>query len=580
MKKRFLFLALLLLIYSGSYSASPNGSQLLKQIENDYWQHLLRETPYLQLKFALPIEQLPDLSYEKAKLEAAFYQSILDRLAKVQTGDLSHEENLSLQILKWDNANTVEGLRYFWLDTPVTPYNSPIPIVHRIFTEYQFQSKQDLDHYESLLKQYPLFIRAIEHKVREQYNRGIVLPKDELAQVLTFLLSFQKNANESLFHVNDDRLKGLKAEGTENFQKNIKGIIDSEVVPSLKSLTVFLENDYSKKAPDAVGLWQYPNGREYYRYLAKIHVTLDVTPEQVHEIGIKEVERINVKMKEIRDSVSFKGSKAEFHHFLKTDPRFFPKTAEEIGVKLLSFITRIEPKIDSYFLRMPRARYGVRRLAPALEGAMTFGYYQDPTKTEPEGDYYYNGSNLNERSLLFAGALIYHELIPGHHFQICLQSENDRLPLFRREGGTTAFLEGWAEYASALAGEMGMYQDPYEQYGRLAMEIMLATRLVVDTGMNDLGWSRSKAIEFMQDNILLSDREIRTETLRYSTDIPGQALGYKMGSNRIREIREEAKNKMTGRFDIRKFHDAVLGSGAMPLSVLQEHILWFSRSSE
>jgi len=578
MKHRLLLLSLLLLIYSGSYSASPDGSQTLKQIENDYWQHLLNETPYLRLKYALPIEQLPDISYEKAKSETAFYQSILDRLMKVQTTDLSHEDSLSFQILKWDNTNNVEGLKYFWLDTPVTPYASPIPIVHRIFTEYQFQNKQDLEHYQKLLEQYPLFVKAVEDKMREQDNRGIVLPKDELAQVLGFLRSFEKDSGQSIFRVNEDRLKGLAAVDTGNFQKSIAGIIDTEVVPALKRLTDFLAGDYSKNAPDTVGLWQYPNGRDYYRYLAKIHVTLDITPEEVHAIGMNEVERINAKMKEIRDSLGFQGSKAEFHHFLKTDPRFFPKTADEMGAKLLSFITRIEPKIDSYFLSRPRAPYGVRRLEPALEGAMTFGYYQDPTKFEPEGDYYYNGSNLNERSLLFAGALIYHELVPGHHFQICLQSENEGLPHFRREGYTTAFVEGWAEYASALAGEMGMYQDPYEQYGRLAMEIMLATRLVVDTGMNDLGWSRSKAMEFMKENVLLSDTEIASETLRYSTDIPGQALAYKMGSNRIRELREEAKDALKERFDIRKFHDAVLGSGAMPLSVLHDHILWFIRS--
>ncbi len=580
MKRCAFLLFVLLLIYSGSYTATPNGSEVLKQIENDYWQHLLNETPYFQLKYALPIERLPDISYEKAKSEAAFSQSMLDRLSKVNNAELSHEESLSVQILKWENTNVVEGLQYFWLDTPVTPYNSPVPVVHRIFMEYQFQSKQDLDHYQKLLKQYPLFVKALENRVREQFNHGIVMPKEELAQVLAFLRSFEKKSSESIFHIGDARLQGMKAEDTQNFREGVDRIIDSEVVPEWKAFTDFLSGDYSKKAPDAVGLWQYPNGREYYRFLAKVHVTLDVTPEQVHAIGMKEVDRINAKMKEIRDSLGFQGSKAEFHKFLKTNPRFFPKTAEEIGAKLMSFVTRIEPKIDSYFLRKPRAPYGVRRLDPALEGAMTFGYYQDPTKAEPEGDYYYNGSNLNERSLLFAGALIYHELIPGHHFQICLQSENERLPSFQRENYPTAFIEGWAEYASSLAGEMGMYQDPYEQYGRLAMEIMLATRLVVDTGMNDLGWSRSKAMEFMKDNVLLSDTEIGTESLRYSTDIPAQALAYKMGSIRIRELREEAKGAMKERFDIRKFHDAVLGSGAMPLSVLQDHIEWFIRSSK
>jgi uncharacterized protein (DUF885 family) len=273
--------------------------------------------------------------------------------------------------------------------------------------------------------------------------------------------------------------------------------------------------------------------------------------------------------------VGFAGSLADFRKFLKSDSRFFAKAPEEVGERLMAAQTRILPNVPDFFLRTPKASFGVQRLEAQLEGAVTFGYYQTPTASEPKGYYKYNGSNLPERSLLFAGALISHELVPGHHFQINLQRENDALPKFRREGLYTAYTEGWGEYASDLAGQMGMYEDPYDRAGRIAMDLFLTSRLVVDTGMNFYGWPRAKAIAFMKENTLQSDAEIETETLRYSCDMPAQALAYKMGMRKLVELREKARRELGPRFDIRKFHDAVLSIGSVPLDVLEKHVEWF-----
>jgi pimeloyl-ACP methyl ester carboxylesterase len=232
-------------------------------------------------------------------------------------------------------------------------------------------------------------------------------------------------------------------------------------------------------------------------------------------------------------------------------------------------------KIDGYFIKKPKAPYGVKRLAPELEPGMTFGIYEPPTAAEPKGIYYFNGSKLNERSLLMSEGLIYHELVPGHHFQGALQQENKNLPEFQRESGDNAYNEGWAEYASWLGQEMGLFRDPYSLCGRIMMDIFISTRLVADTGMNSLEWPRSRAIEFMKENVIESETQINTETLRYSVDIPGQALGYKLGSLKISELREKAQKALGDTFDIRKFHEAVLANGAMPLSVLEKHIDWF-----
>jgi uncharacterized protein (DUF885 family) len=206
---------------------------------------------------------------------------------------------------------------------------------------------------------------------------------------------------------------------------------------------------------------------------------------------------------------------------------------------------------------------------------MTFGYYDPPDHDKPSGRYRFNGSRLGERTMVTAAPLIYHELVPGHHFQIALQRENEELPPLRRESFATAFVEGWAEYASDLAGEMGLYREPYDRYGRLAMDMFLSTRLVVDTGMNAFGWSLEQARQFMRGHVLESETQIGTETLRYSVDLPGQALAYKLGSSKIRELRERAEAELGERFDVRRFHDAVLSPGALPLPVLEEHVGWW-----
>ena len=572
MKKVFLAVSLfiLVLVLLGFSQSTSSGSAELKGIQDDYWEHQLEESLYLRLKFGLPIEKLNDVSYEGAKKETAFSQSILDRLKKIDPSGLNEEDRISYDILQWENSTAVEGFKYFWLNSPVTPYASPIPTFNRVFREFEFKNADDSERYLRLLKQYADAVRIFHKQLKEQFNQGIFLPKEEIQLVVPFL---QSNANEPATNplaVSEDRLKSVG--DAKKFRGNVDSILQSNLNPAFIELASYISGEYSNKARTNVGLAELPNGKEYYRFLTRYHTTMMVSPEDIHASGLKQMEQLNAEMEKIRSTLGFKGTKAEFHKFLKTDPKFFPKNADEIGTTLMGYIDRIEPKVSAYFMKVPKAPYGVKRLDPTLEGAMTFGYYQTPIPSDPKGYYNYNGSKLDQRSLLWAGSLIYHELIPGHHFQICLQEENHSLPEFRRESFPTAYVEGWAEYTSTLAGEMGMYTDDYEKYGRLAMKAFLTNRLVVDTGMNLLGWPRSRAVEFMKENLLVSDSEIHTETLRYSADVPGQALAYMMGANKIFELREKARGELKDAFDIRQFHNVVLSSGAMPMSVLEKHI--------
>jgi uncharacterized protein (DUF885 family) len=392
----------------------------------------------------------------------------------------------------------------------------------------------------------------------------------------------KKNAEESPLWVDSSRLDGLRrddrdggAAAVDAFQAELRRLITAEVNPALQELADAVAA-VRPQAPERTDLGQYPGGEAAYRALVRYYTTLDVTPEEIHRIGLAEVDRIDARMAELRKKLGVTDSRAEFHRKLRTDGRFLAKTPEEVAERLMAPIRRVEPKVSAYFLHTPKAPYGVKRLDPLLEGGtMTFGYYDLPTSATPTGYYRFNGSNLSQRPLLNAAALIYHELVPGHHFQLNLQRENESLPEFRRQGGHTAFIEGWAEYASELGLEMGLYSDPWDEYGRLGMDMFLSTRLVVDTGMNLLGWPRQKAIDYMLDHVLESETQVTSETLRYSGERPGQALAYKMGSRKIRELRTRAETALGNRFDIRRFHEAVIGSGSMPLAVLEKHIDWW-----
>jgi uncharacterized protein (DUF885 family) len=300
----------------------------------------------------------------------------------------------------------------------------------------------------------------------------------------------------------------------------------------------------------------------------------------VHRIGLAEVARLEARMAEVRRALGFTGTAAEFREAVGKDPRFRARTPEEVGERLLAYDARVRPRLEAFFEVRPRAEYGVKRLDPERETALTFGIYEPPSPGEPRGLYRFNGSKLAERSLLTAGPLVYHELAPGHHFQIALAGENTSIPPFRRELWDTAYVEGWGEYASGLAEEMGMYADPYDLYGRLSMDMFLSVRLVVDTGMNALGWPRAQAKAYMREHLIESDTQIETESLRYSVDIPGQALAYKMGSRALWDLRRRAEAALGRRFDLRRFHACILGSGSLPLATLGSKLDAFIASEQ
>jgi uncharacterized protein (DUF885 family) len=559
----------------GTTDPSIEITSRFHSIVEKYWNQKKADNPFQDMLEGKNIKTLPDISIDKARKDAAFAEVIMEELLTINSEELSHNDWINYEILKWQLENEIIAPKYYWYGFLIPPVSGYISYIQRAYTGYTFQTHEDLESYQNLLKQYPDLIRTALRLTREQLDKGIILPKEMFAMVNPFLNYLLVKGDQNPLYVKNDRLSGIEEKEAKAFQESIKNYIDTEVYSALQDYGEFIGGEYYDQAPDAVGLWQYPGGKDYYTYLVKVNTTLDLSPEEIHQIGLDEVNKIEAKIETIKDSLGFEGTLDEFRQFLKTDERFFPKTPEEIENKLMSYVELMDVKIPEYFSVVPKAPYGVKRLAAELEGSMTFGYYQQPTVQDPKGYYMYNGSKLHERSLLMAEALIYHELVPGHHFHIASQIENEDIPEFRKYFLPNAFNEGWAEYAAWLGLEMGLFEDPYSLIGRHLLDMMLATRLVVDTGMNYLGWPRSKAVEFMQEHMIESETQIYTESLRYSVRTPAQALGYKLGSIKMMELRARAENELGDKFDIKKFHQAVLGNGAMPLLLLEKHIDWF-----
>jgi uncharacterized protein (DUF885 family) len=559
-----------------SSSSAQNASRAaLQKAESSYEAFLERTSPGIRTRRGLAVETLPDLSLARAEADAAFGRSLVESLAGVAAGELTHEEDLSLEILRKEGTALAEAPRYYWLTFPVTPYTFQFLGVNQAFATAPLRSREDADQYEKLLLQYGPFLRSIEAKLKAQADRGIRIPKPELPLVASTLAPLAANSGTNLLRVAPERLAALPVDERNAFASRVASRIDSDVAPAARSLVAFLSGVYAARAPEAVGLSQYPGGEDYYRFLVRRQTTLDVRPEEIHQIGLDAINEINTELDAIRRQVGFTGTLAEFRASLRKDPRFYAKTPEEVGERLMAAEQRILPRIPEVFGHQPKAPFGVKRLEPQLEPGMTFGYYQVPTPQDRSGYYKYNGSHLEDRTLLWAGSLIAHELVPGHHFQINLQYENADLPPFRRDSLATAFVEGWGDYASFLAGELGMYRDPYDRAGRLLADAFLTSRLVVDTGMNLLGWSRERAMAYMRENTIQSETEIETETLRYSCDLPAQGLAYKMGMRKFVELREKTKSALGPAYDPRRFHDMILASGAVPMDLAERKVDWF-----
>ncbi|HKE36169.1 MAG TPA: DUF885 domain-containing protein [Candidatus Baltobacteraceae bacterium] len=555
--------------------ATDSGASALDALAAQYWRRELQNNYYLRLEIGKPIETIRPISYDNASDDAAFAQQMLGGLDAIDASKLDHDRWLTYRTLRYLAGNDVAEKQFYWLTQQATPYagGSQIAEISNVLASFAFANAADATRYESLLHQYAAFVKSLGDLLKGQHERGIILPNVESEASAAVFDGYAKQSRGDSLVPALSRLAALSSGDSEALRASARNIENTEIVPAFDAVAAYLKGPYRVGAPAGVGLRQYPGGLEYYRYLAFASTTIHVEPEALHETGMQQVAAINAKLDGIRKQVGFHGNLAAFKHYLATDPRFFLKTTQQFGDRLEIYVRRSAAAVPQYFLHTPKAPYGVEPLPKELAGSQTFGYYDPPTASKAYGHYLYNAWHPERTSDLGAGALICHELIPGHHFQIALQQENTALPDVRHyDFSEVGFVEGWGEYASQLCWDMGVYTTPYDKAGRLMQDLMVSTRLVVDTGMNAMGWSLERARQFMRDNLTISEAQIESESLRYSTDIPGQALGYKTGELTMLELREHARKELGSKFDIRQFHAWVLDSGAMTLDTLREHI--------
>ncbi|MBU6169105.1 MAG: DUF885 family protein [Bacteroidetes bacterium] len=573
---KYLIVIITLFLFACNEQQKGQGDKKkLDQLVQAYWQRELRTGRSVKVtagKFILP-EKLYAGTLDEFREDSIYFSGLLQQLNNIHVSALPSSSMVDYDLLLWVAEMRLEATRYYAVTFPyVTPYASNLSNTDLIFKQASFDTKENTTQYLKLLDQYNEVQKSNLAKLRSMEANGIRLARPEIALTLGLIKTFQVKPTEHDYYPQTSRLQQLDSAVQKDFQENASRILSQKIIPYHDSLAAYLGGSYRQKAPETLGLGQYPGGKAYYRYLVKWHTTTNLTPEAIHEIGKKEVADIYSKLDSIRVATNFKGDMRLFYQFLQKDKRFLASTPDEVGERLKKPLQRMDTVIHRLISLKPKASYDVRRLPLALEPAMTFGNYFPPSGNEKLGIYYYNGSKLDQRPLTSAASLAFHEITPGHHWQFSLQGENTELSEFRQNTVVTAFAEGWGDYASYLGIELGLYDNPYDYCGRLLMDMFISVRLVVDVGMNYLGWSRKQAMAYMYDHVIESEEQINTETIRYSCDIPAQALGYKIGSLKLIALRRKYRQLLGKDFSDITFHDSILKLGNLPLAVLEKNL--------
>ncbi|WP_153468859.1 DUF885 domain-containing protein [Streptomyces kaniharaensis] len=540
-----------------------------------YWEFLLERDPLLRVRQGLPVERLPGASIGEAEERARFAEGVLAQVRELDGTELSGADADTAAFLVGLAEQEVRVRRCYWLTPAATPYRL-FPLsqyVDAVLGPFRFAERHDVDRYLALVRELAGVVGSIGDKVVAQAARGFHVPAPALAGARATLVGLRTSVARRV-EVDEGRFGGLGQVERGRLREGVRRLVAVELAPAFDRLLAVLDDPaYLRAAPSAVGWARYEGGEEAYREFVRTHTAGDTPPDRLHELGRDQCRELAERMREVRTTLGFRGPEDEFHDRLRTEPRLHARTPEEVEARYRGHLDRLAPLLPRWFAALPAAPYGLARLDRALEAGMTFGYYQQPTAASPVGRYRYNGSGLAQRSLLGAASLIYHELAPGHHFHLARQAEDPHLPQLRREVAEFgAFNEGWAEYAAGLGWEMGLYDDPWDAYGRLAQERFTAQRLVVDTGLNLGTMSLEQARSFMRANSTEADGQIASDLLRYSTDLPGQALSYRAGFLEFGRLRARAEAVLGAGFDVRAFHEAVLGGGGLPFPALRRRV--------
>jgi uncharacterized protein (DUF885 family) len=521
------------------------------------------------------------ISEEYYAAEKAAAEADLSALHAIPRDQLDATDQIAYDTFEYTTKDALRGYQPDILNlTKVRPLNHFYGL-HSFYPTFAsgqggapFNTVQD---YENNLKRHRDFVVYIDRAIdrfKEGQAAGVVETKMTVRNMIEQLDSQLKMKPEDspYFGPAKDFPEAISAADRARLAQSLRTAITDEIYPALARLRDYLKNDYLASARDGFGLMYMKGGDHLYRYQIQSTTTLPMTPDEIHDIGLKEVTRIKAEMDKIRQEVGFKGSLHQFFEHLRTAKQFQPKSREALTQAYYTIGKEVDAKTPQYFSVVPRSKLEIRPYEPFREKFQAGGSYEQgtPDGSRP-GTFYFNAYDLPARSLWGVNTLYLHEGAPGHHFQISLAQENEALPSFMRFGGNTAFVEGWALYAETLGYEMGVFKDPYQRFGTLNDEMLRAMRLVVDTGIHSKGWTRNQGIKYMLDNSGLGRTDVTAEVERYIA-IPSQATAYKVGSLTIQRLRDKAKAELGDKFDIREFHAQVLNTGALPLQILEQKI--------
>lgn len=558
-------------------AAAPTAAQALHQLLDGEWERQLAESPELAsyLGDRRYNDRWSDLRAEALEARHQRDREALARVMAIDVAALSAEDRLNHALFARGLREQIEGHRYREWEMPVSPINwTGFAGAHSLARVLRFTDERD---YEDWLARLAAYGRLVDQHIalmQAGMAAGRLPPRITMTR---FLGQLQANASDDprqspLYLPFKQMPERLPAATREALAARARAVIREQVLPAEARFLQFFADDYLPACRDGIAATALPDGEAYYAYKVRQMTTTELSPEAIHATGLAEVARIRAAMEAIREEVGFKGDLAAFFTHLRTDPQFFYTDPQDLldGYRVIA--KRIDPELVKLFGRQPRTPYGVVAVPEAQAPDATTAYYQRPAEDGSRAGYFYaNLYKLETRPIWEMEALTLHEASPGHHFQIALAQELGDLPPFRRLGGYTAYVEGWGLYAESLGAELGLYTDPYSRFGQLTYEMWRAVRLVVDTGMHAKGWSRQQAIDYFAANAPKTLNDIEVEIDRYIS-WPGQALAYKIGELRIKALRAKAEAALGERFDVRAFHDTVLGSGALPLDLLEREI--------
>ncbi|RME36650.1 MAG: DUF885 domain-containing protein [Planctomycetota bacterium] len=574
-------LAVLAVLTAAPVSAQTDPT--LKRLCREYWDLLVRDRPV----WATSIGDYRHnaILRDYGNRGRTRWQSGLMRLQRhleaLDADKLSASDRLTRELLQRAVDDALLRLSCQMFLMPLEPIEGPHVEFPRLPVVHPFRNEKDFETYLNRLRTFPKQVDSILESMRLGLRRRILPPRVTMEKVVSQLRGqLVGDPEKSPLFEAAKRVSVLPEDKREATVEAIREAIRTKVFPAYGRLLRFVTNEYLPACRESVGLVGIPGGKNVYRKLAYLHTTVHLDPEEIHELGLSEVARLREEMAKVQAQLGIPGSVGDLLDRMSSDPRYRFREASEILSEAGKLLARAQASLPKLFTRLPRANCVPKAIEAYRAPASPVAFYQPPPEDGSRPGYFYlNTYQPKERLRYTLEALTYHEAVPGHHLQIALDQENRDLPRFRRYGEFTAYVEGWALYAEKLGYEMGGYTDPASRFGQLTFEMWRACRLVVDTGIHAMGWSRERAITYMMENTSLAPLDIEAEVDRYIA-WPGQALAYKIGELRIVKLRDEAKRQLGERFDLRAFHDALLAEGAMPLDILERRMeAWIEREA-